>query len=355
MATTYFGTKPVSDWTANGDAASGHNFIDQINNQQRDIDAGKAEYNNQKGNVSNAQSEYENAYKNQTGYSDLYNQAKDSEGVSQARDQYQRSLNAVNATNSAMNNLPSSINAGSNVVLNSSQRNAALGNQMGKYQNTLAYWQNQNAGDQSMYQTALGAAQDLAGKIMAQEQAKVSQAQNNYKMQMEQLNQLYQNVLNEKNIMRQIYGDMYDDEYNHMQQQIEIWAKNLDAETARYAEEQANYRQKLQADADRYAADAGMRLQQYMEQQNANKLKNWDFGNGYQLQDTGNGAAYYRNGTPISAGQFLEATGANGANWNLWNDVWNNGVSTQGVGSDTVNAFNRVSPANEKYNYLFGM
>ena len=81
--------------------------------------------------------------------------------------------------------------------------------------------------------------------------------------------------------------------------------------------------------------------------------KSWDFGNGYSLTQGDNGeAVYYRNGTPISAGRFLEGTGAGGANWNLWNDVWNNGISTKGVGSDTVEAFNRRSP-NGNYGYLY--
>ncbi|MEE3358039.1 MAG: hypothetical protein VZR31_08130, partial [Lachnospiraceae bacterium] len=125
MATTYFGSKPVSDWTPNGSFESGHDFINQINKQQQDIDAKKGEYNTQQGTTNQAQQTYEDAYKGQNAYSDLYNQAQQSEGVDDAKAQYQKSLASVNATNSAMNNLPSSINAGSNVVLNASQRNAA--------------------------------------------------------------------------------------------------------------------------------------------------------------------------------------------------------------------------------------
>lgn len=87
---------------------------------------------------------------------------------------------------------------------------------------------------------------------------------------------------------------------------------------------------------------------------NQGDLKRWDFGNGYWLQQNENGTASYgRGGRALSAGEFLEGTGANGANWDLWNDVWNNGVSTQGVGSDTVSAFNRMSPSDSKYGYLF--
>lgn len=270
MATTYFGSKPVSDWTPNGSFESGHDFINQINNQQKDIDAKKGEYSTQQGTTNQAQQTYEDAYKGQNSYSDLYNQAQQSEGVDDAKAQYQKSLASVNATNSAMNNLPSSINAGSNVVLNASQRNAALGNQMQKYQNTLDYQTRQNAGDLSQYQTALASAQDLAKTNMSQEQTNVAQAMQNYQAQMNQLNELYNQVLNEKNIMRQIYGDMYDDEYKHMQQEIEVWAQNLGAETQRYAQDQETARNNARIAADRYAADANLRWQKYMDQKEAN-------------------------------------------------------------------------------------
>lgn len=269
----YFGSKPVSDWTANGSAESGHNFIDQINEQKGVISGKQGEYDTQQGVLGSARDAYTDAYKNQQNYSDLYNAAKGEEGVDDAKAQYQKSLASVNATNSAMNNLPSSINAGSNVVLNASQRNAALGNQMSKFQNTLDYQTRQNAGDLSQYQTALSAAQDLAQTNMGQEQAKVAQAMTNYQSQMEYANQLYNQLINERQIMRSIYGDMYEDEYRHMQEELEIWAKNLEAETARFAEEQANARNAASVAAQRYAADAGLRLQQYLEQKEAEKAK----------------------------------------------------------------------------------
>ena len=271
MATTqYFGSKPVSDWTANGPAESGHNFIDQINEQKGIIGNKTGEYNTQQGELGNARNAYDEAYKAQQNYSDLYNQAKGSEGVDDARAQYQKSLASVNATNSAMNNLPSSINAGSNVVLNASQRNAALGNQMTKFQNTLDYQTRQNAGDLSQYQTALASAQDLAKTNMGQEQAKVSQTMQNYQNQMAYANELYNQLLNERQIMRSIYGDMYEDEYRHMQEEIEAWKANLDAETARYAQEQETARNNAKIAADKYAADAGLRLQKYLQQQQQN-------------------------------------------------------------------------------------
>lgn len=266
----YFGSKPVSDWTANGPAESGHNFIDQINEQSGKIASQEGKVATQQGNLDTARNAYNDAYQNQQNYSDLYNQAKGTEGVDDAKNQYQKSLASVNATAAAMNNLPSSINAGSNVVLNSNQRNAALGNQMTKYQNTMDYWTRQNAGDLSQYQTALASAQDLAGKNMSQDQTRVAQTMSAYQTEMEQINNLYNQLLQERQIMRSIYGDMYEDEYRHMQQELEAWAQNLNAETQRYAEDQATARNNAKLAADKYSADAGLRLQQYLKQQQEN-------------------------------------------------------------------------------------
>lgn len=252
---SYFGSKPVSDWQANGPAESGHNFIDQINEQKGVVEGKQGEYNTQQGQLGDARSAYNDAYKNQQSYSDLYGQARGAEGVDDAKAQYQKSLASVNATNSAMNNLPSSINAGSNVVLNASQRNAALGNQMAKYQNTLDYWTRQNANDRDMYQTALGAAQDLAKQNAALQRQDTQIALQNYQSQMDYANALYNQLLQERQIMRSIYGDMYEDEYRHMQQEIEAWAQNLQAETQRYAQDQETARNNAKIAAQKYATD----------------------------------------------------------------------------------------------------
>lgn len=252
---TYFGSKPVSDWVANGPAEGGHNFIDQINEQKGKISSKEGEYSAQQGELGNARNAYQDAYKNQQNYSDLYNQAKGSEGVDDAKAQYQKSLNVVNATNAAMNTLPSAINAGSNVVLNASQRNAALGKQMAQYQTSLDHWTSQNAQDNSAYQTALASAQDLAGRNMSQEQARVAQAMTDYQSQMDYANNLYNQLLNERNVMRTIYGQMYDDEYRHMQQELEAWIQNLQAETQRYAQDQETARNNAKIAAQNYAND----------------------------------------------------------------------------------------------------
>lgn len=82
----------------------------------------------------------------------------------------------------------------------------------------------------------------------------------------------------------------------------------------------------------------------------------WDFGSGFKVYRGDDGQAVYTlDGQQITAGQFLTGTSADGAKWNLWNDMWNNGVSTNGVGSDTVEAFNGgpLASLDNRYRYLF--
>ena len=169
--TTYFGSKPSSDWTANGSPESGHDFINQINEQKADVAGKQQQYQNYQANVDQSKQGYQDTVANMKGYGDYYNQAKQSEGVDQAKEQYQNDLNAVNATRRAMYVLPSATNANAETRLTQAQRDAALNNNMSRYQNL--YNENSALAQQSagMYQTALGAAQNLAGNQMTEDLA----------------------------------------------------------------------------------------------------------------------------------------------------------------------------------------
>ena len=120
------------------------------------------------------------------------------------------------------------------------------------------------------------------------------------------------------------------------------------------AERQRQFNQQLAE--QRAAREQQNAYMKFLNQSNeAQKGKSWDFGNGFQIYSSPYGDAYYtKNGKTISAGEFIEGTGSQGANWDLWKDIWNNGVSTTGVGSDTVAAFDRKIPGQlSKYSYLW--
>ena len=163
---------------------------------------------------------------------------------------------------------------------------------------------------------------------------------------------------------------------NQHRQSLEQALASLNDEASRYgmqrydaavaAEEAKRQWEAEQAERKRQF-DAQMAQQRAMysylnqpAQSQGSGLKTWDMGNGYQVMENPYGEAeYYKNGQKVSAGELLRGTsGANGPNWNAWNDIWSNGVSTAGVGSDTISDFNnRVNSGRSvtggNYRYLW--
>lgn len=247
-----------------GDEANySHDFQNQIAGQNEKVSGQYSQYATDRASAAQREAAYDEAFKNQTAYNDLMAQAEGRYGVENAKNTYQDSLRAIAATNQAMSALPSAVNANSNVVLNQSQRNAALGNQMGKYQNTLSSWQQQNAVDQSALNMAMQQAGQLAQGNYAQQQQNIANSMGMYQTALQNAAQTYNQALEEQNILRNIYSQMYADEAQHMQQDYNYWYANL----------QDKWKQDELA-AQRYAADAGMRVQQYLrnlqEQDKAN-------------------------------------------------------------------------------------
>jgi hypothetical protein len=137
------------------------------------------------------------------------------------------------------------------------------------------------------------------------------------------------------------------------------------AEEARRQWEAEMAEKKRQFDAElaesRAARAAANSWQNYLNQTNNNNqtVKSWNFGNGYQLVQNPNGEAeYYVNGNKTNAYDFLVGTGGNNTDWNKWNDVWNNGVSTRGINGNTIggiNNFLNTGIYNSSYDYLRGL
>ena len=157
------------------------------------------------------------------------------------------------------------------------------------------------------------------------------------------------------------------------QQALAQYYNDLNAEREReFQAQQAELNRQAQLQAQREAQAAQNAYYQDIIDTITNQnnqgggRKTWDFGNGYAVYDDNGEAVYTRNGNEISRGQFLEGTG-NNTQWNLWNDIWNSGTRTNGVGSDTVEAYknwyatkapyasyNPISLQNSsKYSYLY--
>lgn len=241
-----------------------HDFNAQIGDYSGKANEQYNRYNAEYNNAQNYENQYNDAFANRQNYGDLMNQAEEKYNVGNRQQAYEDSARAVAATRQAMLNLPSTTNRNSNVVLTQAQRNAALGNQLDKYNTALASnVQNQTVA-QADFQNALQQAMGLAaGNYQSQQDAlaaQMAQYQNAYNV----ANQAYSNALNQENLLRDVYAKMYQDEYQHMQNDYQYWYGNM----------QDKWKQQEIA-AQKYAADSAMRVQQYLAQlqkeQQANK------------------------------------------------------------------------------------
>lgn len=241
-----------------------HDFNAQIGDYSGKANEQYNRYNAEYNNAQNYENQYNDAFANRQSYGDLMNQAEGKYNVGNRQQAYEDSARAVAATRQAMLNLPSTTNRNSNVVLTQAQRNAALNNQLDKYNTALASNVQNQAVAQADFQNALQQAMGLAaGNYQSQQDALAAQM-NQYQNAYNIANQAYANALNQENLLRDVYAKMYKDEYQHMQNDYQYWYGNM----------QDKWKQQEIA-AQKYAADSAMRVQQYLAQlqkeQQANK------------------------------------------------------------------------------------
>ena len=231
-----------------------HDFAAQQNYYQGKANEQYNQYNAQYNNAQNYENQYNDAFANRQTYGDYMNQAEGKYNVGDRQKAYEDSARAVAATQQAMLALPSTTNRNSNVVLTQAQRNAALGNQMNKYNTTLASNVQNQAVAQTDFQNALSQAMNLAaGNYQSQQDALAAQM-NQYQNAYNIANQAYSNALSQENLLRDVYAKMYADEQSHVQNEYQYWYGNL----------QDKWKQQEIA-AQKYAADAAMRVQQFIQ------------------------------------------------------------------------------------------
>lgn len=316
-------------------------FVEKINEAQKNIDNLVAEKDKSWAATGQKQDEYNAFEGNMSSYGSVYDTAENEFGVKQAKDNYEESKKALALAESTLSTLPSSINSSSNRVLTQSQREArynALSNRAMSYRDNLlarssAYeevWKNAREGQAEYAKTVIGQQQSM---LDAYNNA-FTTAMNEYDRAQKRLTQAKIEKMN----WESSYRNWQSQQYQNAQR---VWYENMNTALNRYIQ----------------ALNTETAMRQYQAQidrANSAKGTTFDFGGGYTLVGSKGGEArYYYNGKSISAGRFLEATGANGAQWDKWNNIWNSGIRTKGVGSDTVEAFNRRSAAGSRYNYLF--
>lgn len=314
-------------------------FVDKINEAQKNIDNLVAEKDKSWSATGQKQDEY-NAFKGTvSSYDEVYTQSKSEFGIEEHRENYEKSKQALALAESTLSALPSSINSSSNRVLTQSQREArynTLSNKAMAYRDNLLA---RSSAYEEVWKKAREEQASYAKAEIASQYGKLGDYNNAFVNAMNEYNQA-EKRLTEARIEKTNWESGYRN-WQHQQyaQAQTVWYNNMNAALDRYIE----------------ALNTESVLRQTQRSMNsANTAKSWDFGGGYTMQGLAGGEAqYYYNGKAISAGSFIEATGANGVDWDKWNNIWNSGVKTKGVGSDTLEAFNRRSSADSRYAYLF--
>jgi len=314
-------------------------FVQKINEARANIDNLVAEKDKSWAATGQKQDEY-NAFKGtMSSYDEVYTQSKSEFGIEEHQENYEKSKKALALAESTLSALPSSINSSSNRVLTQSQREArynALSDKYMSYRNNLLA---RSSAYEEVWKKAREEQATYAKAEIAGQQSKLEgynnafvEAMNRYTQAENKLTESKLDVAEWERRYRTWQNQQYQNEYA-------VWFNNLNAALDRYKE----------------ALETEQVLAQTQREMDRNKINNWDFGGGYNITGMSGGTAnYFYNGKAISAGRFVEGTGANGVNWDLWNNVWNSGVRTTGVGSDTLEVFNRRSSADSRYNYLFG-
>ena len=316
-------------------------FVDKMNEAQKNIDNLVAEKDKSWAATGQKQDEYKAFQGTMSEYKDVYTNSKSEFGVDEHQDVYEKSKKALALAESTLEALPSSINAGSNRVLTQQQRENrynALANRAMNYRDNLMA---RTSAYEEVWKQARQNQADYAKAEIASQWGKLDDYNDAWLASLDAYTQAEERLTKARDELRSWQNQYRRWQFNQWDNANTIWLKQF---------ENALERRSQAAETEIAVAYNNAR----MNIANRNAAKTWDFGGGYTMKGvSGKNALYYYNGQTISAGRFLEATGANGAQWDKWNDVWNSGVRTSGVGSDTVEAFNRRSAAGNQYAYLF--
>lgn len=318
------------------DSYYNQSFVDRMNEAQKNIDNLVAEKDKAWSAANQKQDEYNTFAGTVSSYNEVYTQASSEFGVPEHQENYEKSKKALALAESTLSALPSTINANSNRVLTQAQRELkynVLADRYNAYQTNVAA---RTSAYEQVWKKARENQAEYAKAEIASQMGKLSDYNNAWATSMEQ-------YLNAANKVNQATIDMLGtkEEYRNWQhQQYEnansVWMKQLDAALDRY-------REALNTELTEKASQTQINN---MYTQAMLAPTTYDFGNGYSIRGaTGGEGAYYYNGDQVSVYDFLKGTSRNGTNWDAWNRVWNSGVSTRGVGSDTVEAFKTIEGA----------
>ena len=144
-------------------------------------------------------------------------------------------------------------------------------------------------------------------------------------------------------LQRQYQAEQARLEREYQAQQAELARQFQMAEAEKERQFQAEQNAANRAATRAAAASSGSSARYYVDRASQSPTyKNWNFGNGYYVQEVVDGAGnryakyYGHGGQEMDAGDFVWETNQNGTQWNMWNDIWDNGVNTYGINSNDI-------------------
>lgn len=158
----------------NADNYYDQSFIDRMNAAQQNIDNLVSAENQANSKVEASKDAYDTFKGEMRHYADISKEQEDEFGVQTAFSQYEKSKDAIAATQAMINALPSTINANSNRVLTQSQRDAAFQRQSSGYSNKLMRETSKASQYEDTWKQAREKATRASAKIMASEQNKLA-------------------------------------------------------------------------------------------------------------------------------------------------------------------------------------
>lgn len=158
----------------NADSYYNQSFVDRMNRAQENIDNLVSAQNQANSKVESSKDAYDTFKGEMRHYADVNEEQENEFGVQTAFSQYEKSKDAIAATQAMINALPSTINANSNRVLTQSQRDAAFQRQYSGYSKKLTRETSQTSQYEETWKKARENATKASAEIMASEQNKLA-------------------------------------------------------------------------------------------------------------------------------------------------------------------------------------
>lgn len=158
----------------NADNYYDQSFIDRMNAAQQNIDNLVSAENQANSKVESSKDAYDTFKGQMRHYADVSEEQENEFGVQTAFSQYEKSKDAIAATQAMINALPSTINANSNRVLTQSQRDAAFQRQYSGYSNKLTRETSQTSQYEETWKKARENASKASAEIMASQQSSLA-------------------------------------------------------------------------------------------------------------------------------------------------------------------------------------